>query len=68
MGWVAATKAAPERGGWTVHGRVADWFTCWWQGSDDLPGMLVTDAELLVAALIPRLEERPAPRGTGLWW
>jgi len=28
--------------------------------------MLVTDAWLLVAAIILRLEERPAPRGTDL--
>ena len=28
--------------------------------------MLVTDAWLLVAAIILRLETRPAPRGTGL--
>jgi hypothetical protein len=28
--------------------------------------MLVTDAWLLVAAILLRLEKRPAPRGTGL--
>jgi len=28
--------------------------------------MLVTDAWMLVAAIILRIEERPVPRGTGL--